>query len=53
MTMSEEVGVKRLALTHLKRSLRRDKGQILRFVESHAGRVRVLVPEPLEEFAFS
>jgi len=49
MAMSEEVGVKRLALTHIKRSLRKDKERVMRFVESHAGRVRVLVPEPLEE----
>lgn len=53
MAMCDEVGVKRLALTHLRRDVRKDMGEVMRFIESHAGRVRVLVPEPLEEFAFS
>ena len=52
MAMCEEVGVQSLAPTHFIRDLRKDKERILSYVESRAGRVRVFVPEPLEEFSF-
>lgn len=48
--MCEEVKVKTLALTHVRRDVRRDRALIFSSIEKYARRVRVLLPEQLDEF---
>jgi len=50
--MAEEVGVRALALTHLNRELRKAKAMVLEYIQKLNPGVRVLLPEPLEEFAW-
>lgn len=51
IAMCEEQQVKCLALTHLNRTLRSDLDQVWHYIEKHTRKLRVILPNPLDEFA--
>ena len=52
VAMAQKVGVKNLAITHLKESLRWDKARVLEYLENETS-IHAFLPEPLDTFELS